>query len=108
MVVPRSTPTYVGGGYGYQAPVQHHYYGGGGGGTFSSPWFWMWAMDHNNNRQPVYVNGGGATGAYGQPAVIQQQAPDMIGYTISIIFQILLLILFVVGIVWIARKLMKK
>ena len=61
---------------------------------FTSPWFWMWAMDHHNN-QPVIVNGGGQP-QYSQQAP-QQYAPqpapalNILGFVLSIVFQLAVL-----------------
>lgn len=93
---------------GYNGPaVQNHYYGGGGGGTFSSPWFWMWAAS-NHNQQPVYVNGGGG-GYNAQAGPAYQQADNGIGigYVLSILFQIVMLIVLIMGLVWAYRKFVK-
>ena len=101
-VVPRSSNRYNGGGNTY---VNHNYGGGyGGGGTFSSPWFWMWALDRH--QQPVYVNTGGAPmqgegGYYGAPV---NNSPGFFSMIFWGIFNLLILIGVIWLIVWIVRK----
>jgi len=106
-VVNRSTASY-GRPYGGNTYVNHNYGGGYGGGTFSSPWFWMWAMDRH--QSPVYVNGGG--GYAGAPMMGQPgyAAPaygydgGILGYIISVIVQIIILVLLIAVIWWAIRK----
>lgn len=109
-VVPRTTYGGSYGGFGgYHPSTVNHYYGGGyGGGPFSSPWFWMWAMDRPHN-QPVYINGSPAPMVAGQAGYASgAPAQDPIGYFFAIITQILILVLIIALVIWVVRKLFFK
>lgn len=118
-VVTRTNGYYSG--YRSAPVVNNHYYGGGGyhsgygggygGGVFSSPFFWMWAMDHHNQQQPVYVNGGqqpyqsGATGNYGPQAAPQDSGPGFFGMIFWGIVNLLIFVVLIALIIWGIRKL---
>lgn len=78
----------------YHPPVVQSYYHG----TFSSPWFWMWAMDRH--QAPVVVQGG----AQQLSPVVQDTGPGFFGMIFWGMCNLLILVAIIMLIVWLVKK----